>query len=52
MYASKTIQGIVLAVAGILWGLWSGESQISQTVMWAGLGYAGIGYRAAMSGKK
>ena len=44
---SKTIQGIVLAAAGFLWGLWVGESSISQTVVIAGLGYAGIGYRAA-----
>ncbi len=45
---SKTIQGIVLAVAAVLWGLWAGESTVSETVMWAGLGYAGIGARSAM----
>ena len=47
-YESKTVQGIVLALAGVLWGLWSGESDISKTVIFAGLGWAGIGFRAAM----
>ena len=47
-YKSKSVQGIVLMVAGLLWGLWSGESQISQSVVLAGLGYAGYGFRDAM----
>ena len=51
-FESKTMQGIVLAVGAVLWGLWSGESDTSQTVMWLGLGWAGIGVRTKMGMKK
>lgn len=47
-FKSKTVQGIVLFLAGVLWGIWSGESEISATVAMAGLGWAGYGYRDAM----
>ncbi len=47
-YASKTIQGVALAVIGYLWGLWTGETAISQTVVTAGLGWAGFGLRSAL----
>ena len=47
-YESKTIQGVVLAVAGYLWGVWTGETTISQSVVVAGLGWAGFGFRSAM----
>lgn len=47
-WESKTIQGIVLAVVGALWGLWTGGNEISQTVLYAGLGWAGIGLRKAL----
>ena len=47
-FESKSIRGILLAVGGFLWGLWAGETEISKTVIFAGLGYAGIGFRSAM----
>jgi len=47
-YESKTIQGVILAVAGGLWGLWAGETAISQSIVVAGLGWAGFGARSAM----
>jgi len=47
-YESKTVQGIVLAVAGTLWGLWSNETEVSRTVIVAGLGWAGFGLRSAL----
>lgn len=47
-YESKTIQGIVLAALGGLWGLWAGESEISKTVILAGLAWTGIGARFAV----
>lgn len=51
LWESKTIQGIVLAVIGGLWGLWAGNSDISQTLIIAGLGWAGIGLRTALPSK-
>jgi len=47
-WESKAVQGVVLAVLGYLWGLWTGETQTSQTVVAAGLGWAGFGLRSAM----
>jgi len=47
-FESKTIQGIILAVVGGLWGLWAGDSEISKTIIFAGLGWAGIGLRTAL----
>lgn len=47
-YESKTIQGIALAVLGAVWGLWVGESEISQSIIVAGLGWAGFGLRNAL----
>ena len=47
-WESKTIQGIFLAVVGYIWGLWSGETTFSQSIVAAGLGWAGLGFRVAM----
>lgn len=48
-FESKTVQGIILAVAGALWGIWAGDTAVSGSVVVAGLGWAGYGYRAAQS---
>ena len=46
-FESKTVQGIILAAVGFLWGIWTGENTISQSVVVAGLGWAGYGFRDA-----
>ena len=50
-YESKTIQGVILAVLGGIWGIWTGNSELSQTIVIAGLGWAGIGLRVALPTK-
>ena len=47
-FQSKTIQGIILAAVGALWGIWSGETEISGTIVVAGFSWAGYGARKAM----
>ena len=46
--ASKSVQGVILAVIGFVWGIWAGETEISRTMIIAGLGWAGYGFRDAM----
>jgi len=42
-YESKTVQGLLIAVAGSLLGIWLGDTEISATIITAGLGWAGYG---------
>lgn len=51
-YKSKTVQGLFLALLGTLFGIWTGESELSASLVAVGLAYAGIGARAAIGGKK
>ena len=48
-YQSKSVQGIILAALGALWGIWAGESQVSGTIVTAGLAFAGYGIRDALT---
>ena len=47
-WESKTIQGIVLAIAGYLWGLWTGDTTLSKTLVAAGVAWTGLGFRFAL----
>ena len=47
-FQSKTIQGLVLAGLGGLWGVWVGDTAVSATVVTAGLTWAGVGIRFAL----
>ena len=46
-YESKTIQGIIVAVLGGLLFTFGGAKELGQGILIAGLGWAGIGFRAA-----
>ena len=48
-YSSKTVQGIVLAAAGALWGIWAGEVEVSRTIVTAGVAWSGYGLRDALT---
>ncbi len=47
-YKSKTVQGIIVAVLGGLLYTFGGAQEFGQTIIIAGLGWAGIGLRTAM----
>ena len=48
-YSSKTVIGVLIAALGALSETWSGSTQITATVITAGLAYAGYGIRDALT---
>ncbi len=48
IYKSKTVQGVVVATVGGLWGAWAGVEPVSSTVALLGFGWAGYGLRDSL----